>query len=164
MRKPFLAAAAALAVVSTAAMASVSFDNTTGTGFVGKGDVQLALGLNNAQVQAITPAFTYNATTITEVSWECTNANNEKVLERARTTTTSSTGVVSSSARVQNQVTGYNLGGFAVGSTTSSSSTEGPPLNSCPNSAGSWSLTRPAGEATVISTTGGLYVNGVLLQ
>ena len=42
-----LAAIAALAV-STAALATVTFDPATGIGFVGKGDVQLAFGWNNA--------------------------------------------------------------------------------------------------------------------
>jgi hypothetical protein len=49
MRKITLAAAAALAIVSTAAFASVSFDYGLGTGFVGKGDVTTLYGWNNAQ-------------------------------------------------------------------------------------------------------------------
>ena len=52
MSKWFLAAAAA-ACVSTAAVASITFNSSTGTGFVGKGDVQSALGLNNPQLQAL---------------------------------------------------------------------------------------------------------------
>ena len=37
LRKSILAAGAALVVISTAAYASVTFDTTTGAGFVGKG-------------------------------------------------------------------------------------------------------------------------------
>jgi hypothetical protein len=163
IRKSMLAAAVALAAISTAAYATVTFDSGTGTGFVGKGDVQLALGMNNAQVQNATLAFTYDSTVVSEVSWICTNDKNEQTQERERTTTSSSTGVVSSVARVKNQVTGYNLNGYQGGSTSSTSSTDGPPLNSCPNANGNWSLTTPAGDAEILSSTGGLFVNGVAL-
>ena len=161
MRKMIAAAVAATALVSTAAFAIVTFDPATGTGFVGKGDVQLALGLNNAQIQAASPVFTYAKTEVSEVTWECTNLRNEKVQERARTTTTSVSGVVSATARVRNQITGYNLTGFS--SSTSSSVTDGPAINSCPNNASTYELTLPAGEPVVTDSTGGLYVNGVAL-
>lgn len=163
MKKTLFAAGIALATISTAAIAAVTFDAATGIGFVGKGDVQYTLGLNNAQVQALgNPSFTYNATVITEVSWECTNANNEKIQERERTTTSSVQGVVASVARVKNQITGYNLTGYS-GSVTSSSTSDGPALNSCPNSQGTWSLTTPAGDPETVSSDGGLYVNGTPL-
>ena len=152
------------------ASASVTFDPATGTGFVGKGDVQLALGLNNAQLQqqAGSLAFTYNAssTVVTEVSWICTNDRNENLQQRERTTTTESStvGVVNAVARVRNQITGFNLNGY-VGDpvVTSSSSTEGPPLNSCPS--GPWMLTTAAGDPVEVSsvTTDDLLVNGVAL-
>ena len=118
-----IAAVAALGM-SSVAVAAVSFDPAAGTGFVGKGDVQLALGLNNAQVQSASLSFASVSTEVSEVSWECTNANNEKVQERARTTTTTISGVLSSVARVKNQITGYNLNGYA--SSTPTSTTEGP--------------------------------------
>ena len=162
MRKMMTAAIAATALISTAAFAAVTFDAETGTGFVGKGDVQLALGLNNAQVQAIEPVFTYAAVIVTEVSWTCLNTNNQQTQERERTTTSSVTGLVSSTARTRNQVTGYNLSGFDTATTTSTSSTEGPPLNSCPNP-NSTNVLEPAGEPTVVSSTGGLFVDGVAL-
>jgi hypothetical protein len=55
-----LAFVAALLVVLPAA-ASVTFDPLTGTGFVGKGDVQSAFGWNNQQLQANAAgvSFTY---------------------------------------------------------------------------------------------------------
>ena len=54
------AALATLALTIPAAHAAVTFDLATGTGFVGKGDVQTALGYNNAQLQknASTLVFT----------------------------------------------------------------------------------------------------------
>lgn len=42
---------AALALTIPAATAAVTVDSATGTGFVGKGDVQSALGYNNAELQ-----------------------------------------------------------------------------------------------------------------
>src|SRR5215204_1584872 len=109
------------------AFAAVTFDPTTGTGFVGKGDVQTALGWNNKQLQdnAGSLQFTFVSTTVTEVSWICTNDRNENTQERERTTTTDTSGVVSSVARERNQITGFNLNGF-TGTPTTDSSTEGP--------------------------------------
>lgn len=146
------------------AFAAVTFDPTTGTGFIGKGDVQTALGWNNKQLQdnAGSLQFTFVITTVSEVSWVCTNANNENTQERARTTTTDTTGVLSSVARERNQITGFNLVGFAPGGTTTESTTEGPPVNSCPS--GPWTLTTPAGDPEIISQESALFVNGVPLQ
>jgi hypothetical protein len=142
---------------------AVTFDAESGVGFVGKGDVQLALGLNNAQLQAQAASlqFTSESTIVTEVSWVCTNDRNENTQERERTTTTSIQGVLSSVARERNQITGFNLNGY-VGAPTPSASTDGPPVNSCPS--GPWTLTSPAGAPETISSTSALKVNGVLLQ
>src|ERR687892_2586108 len=65
-------------VVGAVAYADVIFDAATGTGFVGKGDVQLALGYNNAQLQANANSLVFAAvsTVVTERSWTCTNSNN----------------------------------------------------------------------------------------
>jgi hypothetical protein len=163
-------AVALVAVLFTVAFAAVTFDPATGQGFAGKGDVQLALGFNNKQLQdqAASLVFTYEGVeeTVTEVTWGCTNSNNENLQERARTTTTSSSrsDVVSAVAREKNQITGFNLNGYRALNTVSSSTTEGPAVNSCPS--GPWILTDPAGAPDVISSTstGGLYVDDVLLQ
>lgn len=166
MKKMFMAAAAATVFASTAALAIVSVDLDTGVGFVGKGDVQLVYGWNNKALQdnASSVRFRLNSETVTEVSWECTNQNNDKVQERSRTTTTSLQGLVTTVARDNSKgkdgpVTGFNLNGFD-GTPTSSSETDGPPLNSCPNSAGTWYLSSPAGTPETISTGGtGLEVS-----
>jgi len=154
------AGALSVLLVASAAFGAVSFDVATGTGFVGKGDVQLALSLNNSQLQAEAENIKFRArgSEVSEVSWECTNLNNEKIQERERTTTTTTEGVVSATARVRNQITGFNLNGYSAGS-SSVSTTEGPPLNSCPAPASTWTLTTGAGAPEVLSSSRVLQVS-----
>jgi hypothetical protein len=154
-------------LIGSAAGAVVTFDAATGTGFVGKGDVQTALALNNAQLQAqaariASTGFTYSATTTQETSWTCINERNEQVQERERTTTTEKTGVVGVIARDgKKQITGFNLTGF-TGTPTVVTDTDGPPLNSCPNANSSFVFgSTVVGDPVV--TGGGLFVNGVAL-
>jgi hypothetical protein len=153
-----IAGAAAALSIATAALGAVTFDATTGTGFVGKGDVQLVYGWNNKALQdnAGSVQFQASSEVVSEVSWICTNPNNENTQERARTTTTTVEGVVSSVARERNQITGFNLTGYS-GTTTESSTTEGNPLNSCPS--GPWTLTTPAGDPEVVSESSRLQVS-----
>jgi hypothetical protein len=146
--------AAALILGTTAfSMREVIFDSTTGTGFVGKGDVQLAFGWNNATTQqnAADVDFRAVSTAVTEVSWICTNSNNENTQERERTTTTSIAGVVDGVTRDRRQVTGFNLTGYDGTPVIGAPTTDGPPANSCPS--GPWSLTTPAGDPTLLSSS-----------
>ena len=46
-----LGSAAVLTLTATPALAAVTLDTATGTGFVGKGDVQQPLGLDNKALQ-----------------------------------------------------------------------------------------------------------------
>lgn len=161
MRKTTITMAlAALLVMALAipAFAAVTFDPATGTGFVGKGDVQLVYGYNNKQLQdnAGKVQFRAHSEVVTERSWVCTNANNENTQERERATTRTIQGVVSSIARERNQITGFNLTSYS-GTPTESSTTDGPPLNSCPS--GPWSLTSPAGDPEVVSSTSSVEVS-----
>lgn len=157
MRKNILTAAAATAFAASLALAApataaVTFDPATGIGFVGKGDVQLAFNLSNSQLQAQAGSVSFAAvsTTVSEVSWVCTNSKNENTQERERTTTTSISGVVAGVARDgKKQVTGFNLTGYS-GTPVESSSAEGNPLNSCPTN---WVLTTAAGTPEVSSTS-----------
>lgn len=73
MRKSLWAAGAALALVSTAAFASVTLtvDGDTATGFVGKGDVQSAFGFNNGQMQPLVNNVTFTFSDHLTVSWTC---------------------------------------------------------------------------------------------
>jgi hypothetical protein len=146
--------------IAGAAFAAVTFDPATGIGFVGKGDVQLVYGWNNKGLQdnAASVQFRANSEVVSEVSWVCTNANNEHTQERERTTTTSVQGVVSSIARERNQITGFNLTGYS-GTPIQSSETEGPPVNSCPAQPSSWYLSSPAGDPEVISSSSALQVS-----
>jgi hypothetical protein len=154
----YLSAFALIATLSLVVFAAITIDDE-GVGFVGKGDVQLAFGWNNAQLQSnadeVDFAFNSETTVVSEVSWTCTNTNNENTQIRERTTTTSSisSGLLDAPARVRNQITGFNLNGFKEGTTTTSggTTTEGPALNSCPS--GPWTLTTPAGAPTIISDT-----------
>jgi hypothetical protein len=162
MRKILMLAVAGVAVLALAgaAGAAVTFDAATGTGFVGKGDVQTVFGWNNPALQANADSVDFRASSevVTEVSWTCTNASNEHIQERERTTTTSVEGIVTSVARVRNQITGFNLTGYD-GDVTESSDTEGPAVNSCPANLSSWYLSTPAGDPEVVSTGGGLQVS-----
>jgi len=146
-------------LISAPASAAVTFDAGTGVGFVGKGDVQLALGLNNAQIQNTPVAFSYSSTSVASTTWTCDRDAGPQTQERANTTTTTTQGVVSTVARVKNQITGYNLTGFSAGSSVVTEH-EGPAIGSCPT--GWTAIDLVEGEPEVIG--GGLFVNGVLLQ
>lgn len=134
MKKMLWAAAAATAMISTAAFAAVTFDPATGTGFVGKGDVQLAYGWNNKGLQDnhTNVSFSYNSTT--ETTWTCTKlvtqgngVTHENV--NVRSSETSTQGLVSHIARERNQITGFNITAFNGAVTTT---TDGPAAGSCP--------------------------------
>lgn len=160
MKKVLYAAAAATAFVASAASAAVIFDETTGTGFVGKGDVQLALGLNNAGLQALgNPTFTYES--VTENSWDCvkivvTGNGSIREIVQERNNMRGVSGLVSSIARVKNQITGYNLSGYS----STSHTTDGPATGSCPNDNSEF----VEGSVQSLTIGGGLSVNGVPLQ
>lgn len=113
----------ALVIATTMpAMAAVTFDPETGTGFVGKGDVQDAFGWNNKALQdnANLVTFTYITTdkyVVTE-TWATGNPDNPKSLNSHEVTvkkTVSVNGVVNGDPRQvkgQNQFTGFDLNGF----------------------------------------------------
>ena len=164
MYRTSLAAAAVLvaagAAVAAPASAAVSFDPATGTGFVGKGDVQLALGLNNAQLQSTPVVFTVASDTTS--TWTCskvvvTGNGTEKESVQHRHSTTSVAGVVSSQARVRNQITGFLLSGYGARTVVS----DGPAVGTCPNSSSGF---RFDDNVQTTGTAGsGLLVNGVPL-
>jgi hypothetical protein len=118
-----LATTAALAC--GAAFASVSFDPSTGAGFVGKGDVQTAFGWNNATLQknAGSVTFTYATKATYDVTCEWNTYTNGNVNHEVKTIhhenteglTIASTAVFASSTRTNRNgdVTGFNLLGYA---------------------------------------------------
>ena len=126
-------------MLAGAASASTTFDPSSGTGFVGKGDVQQVFGLTNAQLQtdAGNIGFTYNSTDtkVTETTWTCVNSQGHNQYKSdTTTTTTTSTGITDTVARTKTQVNGFNLNGFSSSSTnTSPPVTTGTPLDQCGN-------------------------------
>lgn len=127
MKKMFLAAAAATAFISTAALAAVSFNSSTGTGFVGKGDIQVLYGWNNQQLQrnASGVTFSYDATDTYDVEcyWETVTGNGKIVIHditvprHTRVNSSVAYDARSNSKGKDGPITGFNLTGF--GSTTS---------------------------------------------
>jgi len=172
MRKLIILGASLMALaIPAAGLASVTV-NADGTGFVGKGDVQTALGgLNNARIQAkdFTVTFTQKSTTQQSFDWTCVKTTvtgngtvRETRQERANVTTTDVTAVISNEARVKNQITGFNLTGF--GDTTTTSVVDGPAPLSCPDASSGFELDRESVvEGAPIVTAGSLFVNGVPL-
>jgi hypothetical protein len=165
MRKLYLAmglALVAMLVAAGAVFAAATFNPETGEGFVGKGDVQTAFNLNNKQLQQQAENVSFTFVTVSEVSWTCTNTRNENEQVRSRTIT--SEGLFESVTRDnKKQVTGFLLTGFDPASPPETS-TEGPPLNSCPS--GPWTLTEPAGDPVPVPEESGLFatLNGVTVQ
>jgi hypothetical protein len=156
MKKMLFAAAAATAFVATAAFASVTFDNTTGTGFVGKGDIQILYGWNNAQLQrnAGGVVFSYDATDTYDVTCEWDtgvhNIVHHSVTHPTHTSVSSSIAYDPRQIKGQKQFTGFNLNGFGLTTSQGSVPAVG---DSCPNG-NSGIIT----AADLVSSEGGLNV------
>lgn len=153
------AASLALAAPATAA---VNFDTATGTGFVGKGDVQTAFAWNNHQLQgnASGLSFTYES----EATYEavCTWVTGEGTRgEKTHTVTqkkkASLESAVNYDARTKNQITGFKLNGFGATTTTGTVPTVG---GACPGQGTNGTYTS---VTEVGSASGGLYVNHTAL-
>lgn len=150
--------AIALLSVSIATFAAVTFDLSTGTGFVGKGDVQNAFGWNNTQLQnnASGVSLTYDAVETYEVElyWETETGNGKVIIHEVTIPRhTSVNASIAYDARTKNQITGFNLTG--LGATTY----EGfvPVVGQeWPENNGN---NRIVVGVTLVSSTGGLYVN-----
>jgi hypothetical protein len=116
-------ALAALVLLAGNTLAAVTFDPETGYGFVGKGDVQLAFGLNNPQIQAILlanpQAFTFTYITTDTYEAVCTwitgeGTRGEQTHNVTHTTSTGLLAAINGSPRSgPTQFTGFNLNGFA---------------------------------------------------
>ncbi|WP_223592466.1 hypothetical protein [Neobacillus bataviensis] len=117
------------------ASASVAFDSATGTGFVGKGDVQLAFGWNNAALQknASGLTFTYEAQdtyTVTEYWEDLTGGKQPKIVTHEITIPkhVSVSADVAFDARKANQINGFNLNNFGTVVTEGTLPSVGDPL------------------------------------
>jgi hypothetical protein len=152
------AVAGAIAVTATVAFAAVTFDPETGEGFVGKGDVQEALGWNNRQLQNNPDPLVFTASSVSQTTWLCRHDTNQNAADQERSTTVTTRGLVSAEARERNQITGFYLEGYTG---TPTVVTDGPEVGTC--QAANRSLLEGSieeGEASAFT----LFVNGVALQ
>lgn len=151
-----------LALASTAVLAEVLFDPASGTGFVGKGDVQDAFGWNDAglQAQAAGVTFTYGYTAVYEAvctftTGEGTRGEKTHHVPHAEEMEVSSAVDVDLRRNRQSKVTGFTLTGY--GDTFSESGevpVVGGPCPGNPGHGGVWTSVEllPGGE-------GGLYAS-----
>jgi hypothetical protein len=125
--------------LASPAMASVTFDPATGTGFVGKGDVQLLFSWNNKVLQDSASTVDFRVNSVSVTAWTCTKVviqgnNEDREIVQQRSTTTSLQGLVTTVARDNSKgkdgpVTGFYLKGYEGGAV---STTDGPAAGSCP--------------------------------
>jgi hypothetical protein len=134
-RITIIAAIAAIGVLATAAVASANVAVTNGTGFVGKGDVQNALGYaNDAAFQADAKNFTFQYGDVAEISMAvvCTSDDVTYVTQHNVLGTVTATQTVTSTPKISGgKVTGYNLLG-ASGDATYTSSLDFSKQMACP--------------------------------
>jgi hypothetical protein len=154
-KRSLFAAIAAVAVFATAASAAWWIDGE-GKGFVGKGDVQTALGLNNKELQAIAENLTFYYEDAATYAVTCTKELDKKELTKTFNRKRGISSSVDYSPRSRNQVNGFDLTGFLDEDsvdfgTTNPCGTEGDPV------ASGWTM---VGEPELIGSTSGiLYVN-----
>jgi len=157
----------AFALAATVAFATVTYDPSTGKGFVGKGDVQVAFHFNNAQVQKNAPGvtFEYHTRSTYDVTceWETTTGHGKIILHDInipRLTKVDS--AVQFEARSQKQVSGFMLTGLGQTVTVGTVPVVG---NGCVG--GNPGTITAVVDTTPPGTLGGLYVywlgTGVLL-
>ena len=125
------------------AHAAVSFSPESGTGFVGKGDVQLAFGWNNEGLQSAAAQLEFSYSDQATYDVPCEKDAAKKTMEATfkRKKSIDASVVYDTRKNKQGQVTGFNLVGF--GATDSSDNVE------CP---AGW---RADGEPVLVSATGG---------
>jgi hypothetical protein len=159
-KRSAVAGFAAVAVFATAVYAATTFDPDSGFGFVGKGEVQEIYGWNNKALQdnEANVEFRAKSETVEERSWTCTNINDDSEQMRERKRTTKIEGILSATGRERRQITGFILNGYDGDPKTINTPESGQILNSCPGGP-SWSLTTPAGDWYVVSSTNVLEVS-----
>lgn len=102
----------AAAAVATVAMAEVTL-HPDGTGFVGKGDVQLALGYNNKQLQDNASSLIFQYQEKTKYRGFCVTEDKQGELKEKNVVENANiNSMVAYDARTNKQITGFNLLGF----------------------------------------------------
>ena len=162
MKKFITAAIIATFAISSPANAAVTFDAAVGTGFVGKGDVQLAFAWNNAQTTANAAgvSFTYNVQEA--YKFDCTftvEVGRDKVREPRTQNRGTSSAVNATLTRevrknTQGNITGYILNGFGTTAVTSGSA----PVDGGHCVGGQFN-DGEISNVELVSSEGGLYVN-----
>lgn len=151
----------AAAAVATVAMAAVTYDPASGTGFVGKGDVQLAFGYNNAGFQAVASDVSFEYRESVTYSYDCAliqgNSGGAKIYARDIPVTTSINNVPAFDVRTNKQVNGYNLTGKGVVSSTGQIPVEGSPCSVEEGSDGDNKNNLKIYDVQVVSSTGTLF-------
>jgi hypothetical protein len=126
MKKLITAAVIATFALSSPASAAVTFDAETGRGFVGKGDIQLLNGWNNAQLQtnaaSVAQNFRFKQQDRYEIVCMWTTVTGGKtpktvVHEVEQTRNINANLSIDATARTRNQVNGFILNGYGAGST-----------------------------------------------
>ena len=153
-------AGVALLAVSSVAFATVTFDSSSGTGFVGKGDVQFAFGWNNKQAQSNIGGlgFSFNATDryAAVCEWVTgTGTRGQKTHDISLMRRTSIASSVAFDARTHKQVDGINLNGFGATQTSGTPPVVGDP---CVNSDGGTANNGTYVSVQLVSSEGGLFV------
>lgn len=155
-----LVAAVGVAIAASTAYAAVSFDAATGTGFVGKGDVQIAFDWNNAQLQANADSVTFSYSTEDKYDatckWQTVTGNGTTIYHDVtvrRTVTLNKTVAYKARTNSQDSITGFNLTGFGAVSSNRDAPVDGGACLGGGGQQGVWS------DVTLTSSTGGLYVN-----
>ncbi|MDQ0078400.1 hypothetical protein [Arthrobacter oryzae] len=143
-KKTFVLSAAGAAFAASLALASpaaaiVTFDPATGTGFVGKGDVQTVFDWNNKALQTHASTVDFRVDSVSETTWTCTKTfeigtGETKEIVQQRNTTTSVQGLVTTVARDNSKgkdgaITGFYLQGYEG---TPTLETDGPAVGTCP--------------------------------
>lgn len=146
-------------IAATSAFASVTFDPATGTGFVGKGDVQTCFGWNNAMLQANVGglSFSYVTDATYDVVCEWTTGEGKKGQKTHRVThhaNVSVSNTVVFNARTHKQVDGFNLLGFSG----TSGDGDVPKVGDTKFCAGFEGTGAVVVSVTQTSSSGGLYV------
>jgi len=148
-----------MAFAATTAWAAVTFNPADGTGFVGKGDLQLAFGWNNAQAQSSVGSVTYRYDGTEVYTAVCTwttgeGTRGEQTHNVSHTKSAGISGTVLFDARKnsQGQITGVMLNGY-YGQVTElgTAPVVGDPCPGNPGTDGVWT------SVTLTSASVGLY-------
>ena len=163
-----IVALAAIALFATAAVASASVAVTDGVGYVGKGDVQSALGWNNAAFDNGVGSLKFTASAekiAVDYPMTCFDLNGggvlsgvtgHRIITYSGYATIDATQIKSSNGK---QITGFNLTGKSTGFTFVSGSSRD---TGCPEGSVLFMNTGTPTQPNTVSITGGLKVSGLV--